>query len=102
MVQMKLNGLFHKLLILLLILIYIQEVRGRLIENVNQAIVENFREEIVSLTNDTADEVETLLDIFSRYYTGSDEIEADNLKEACAASTNISICKEHILKQVRN
>lgn len=97
---MELNSLCHKYFIWLLILICFPNIRGRLMDNVNQAIVENFREEIASLTNDTADEVETLLNIFSRYRTRSDETGADDLNEACAASTNISICKEHILKQV--
>lgn len=99
---MKISGYFIKFSMILLILDYTcLYSHCSLVENVNEAIIAIFHDEIKNEESKT-NEIEAFVKLFIENQRGDDtaEIEIKSVKAACSEANNVSICGRYLSEQV--
>ncbi|XP_045175933.2 metal cation symporter ZIP14-like [Mercenaria mercenaria] len=100
---MAANGYVHKRIISAFILhVSLSLVNCRLIDNVNEAIISNFYDNIENNTGARTDAIGTYIKTFAKYRNHHDVQEADKLDIECAFPSNLSSCKQYLMEECLN
>lgn len=97
---MKLSGYLINLSIFLLILDHTcLHSHCSLVENVNEAIIASFRDEIMTEESKT-NEIEAFVKLFYENQRSDDTTEIESVKAACSEAKNVSVCRRYLSEQV--